>query len=83
MQDINKKIQEIINTRSCCSGASVRVADLRDREKSFFNEYMPESVTAIALLHHVTLKRNGHGTLLLMVGRDALRMIISKNWPLE
>ena len=54
MKDMNEKIQDIINSRNCCTGASVKVNDLGNREKLFFKKFMPKSVTAIALLHHIT-----------------------------
>jgi epoxyqueuosine reductase QueG len=50
---MNKKIQKILNSRNCCAGASVKIADLRSRERLFFKKFMPKSVTAIALLHHI------------------------------
>jgi hypothetical protein len=34
--------------------ASVKVTGLPDRENRFFGDFMPEAVTAIVLLHHVT-----------------------------
>ena len=51
---MNENIKEIIKARPCCAVASVKVSDLRDREKHYFEEFMPKAVTAIALLHHVT-----------------------------
>jgi ferredoxin len=54
MTDMNESIQKLVQARSCCAVASVRVAVLMDREKDFFDGFMPKAVTAIALLHHVT-----------------------------
>jgi epoxyqueuosine reductase QueG len=51
---MNESIQKLVQAWSCCTVASVRVAGLMDREKNFFEDFMPEAVTAIALLHHVT-----------------------------
>jgi epoxyqueuosine reductase QueG len=54
MIDMNEIIQRLAQAWPCCTLASVRVACLLEREKDFFVDFMPEAITAIVLLHHVT-----------------------------
>jgi ferredoxin len=56
MTDMNEIIQKLGQARPCCTLASVSVAVLPGREKRFFKDFIPEAVTAIALLHHVTIE---------------------------
>lgn len=51
---MNEEIHRITKARPCCAMASVKVSDLPDKEKSFFEKFMSKAVTAICLLHHVT-----------------------------
>ncbi len=37
--------------------ASVKIANLQERERKFFDNFMPEAATAIVLLHHVTTEQ--------------------------
>lgn len=50
---MNDDVARLVGASPCCSLASVKIADLPERERRFFGEFMPEAVSAIALLHHV------------------------------
>jgi len=49
-------IKEIIKQHSCCAAWTVEISSLAGRERSFFNEFLPLSKTALVLGHHVVTK---------------------------
>lgn len=53
MLSINDEIITLTKNWSCCSLATVNLDNLPGKEKNYFDSFMPEVVTVIALLHHV------------------------------
>jgi epoxyqueuosine reductase QueG len=51
--NMNHDIIRLIQGWPCCSLSTVKITVLPERERQFFGSFMPNAVTAIALLHHV------------------------------
>lgn len=51
--DINGAVLSLTQDRQCCCLATVKVAELPERERHFFEKFIPETITAIVLLHHI------------------------------
>lgn len=56
MTKIKDAILALMHNRPCCDLAAVRILDLREPERRFFAEFMPEAVATLALAHHITAK---------------------------
>ena len=52
--ELSARINEILASRPCCNLATVAVADLPERERSFFQSSRKGEWTAVALAHHIT-----------------------------
>lgn len=50
----NDSLLRVLDPWSCCVLATARIADVPEREKSFFAAFMPKAATALILGHHVT-----------------------------